>query len=164
MLSDRGVSCEFDSRQALSDRGMSCEFDSRQALSRDKTFKGLSFIWRSVSKEGRALLIRLVVCILLRNRGFDPRTVHVGFPINKVEFYRVFSKYTSISSVVISKIILVILPSSEGQAGEELETSNKAIFFHSYEALQTKTFHIVSIQKHNDNSNYTKKGEYVNNS
>ena len=73
-------------------------------------------------------------------------------------YYRFFSEYTSISAVIIYKIILLILFLSEGQAGEELETSSTAMLFRSYEALQIIIFHIVSMQGDNEDSKFIKKG------
>ena len=137
---------------------VSSEFDSKQALSSDETLTGLSFRWRSVSKQGRALLTPLVVCILSRKPGFDPGTVHVRFAINKVALLQVFLQvYFGFGSHYLQNYLIILLL-SERRAGEELETSRKAMLFRSYEAPQTKTFHVVTIQRDNEDSNYIKRG------
>jgi len=102
--------------------GVSSEFYIKQALSSDKTLTGLSFRWRSVSKQGRAMLTPLVACILSRKRGFDPGTVHVRFAINKVALLQVFLQvYFGFGRPYLQNY-LIILRLSERQAGKELET------------------------------------------
>jgi hypothetical protein len=49
--------------------------------------------WRVTSRQAVPLLKGLVPGILPRRPGFDPRSGHVGFVVDKVTLGQVFSEY-----------------------------------------------------------------------